>query len=81
MPSLTYRVVCYVKVQFRGAWVDAYGIVQRGLDFTSACRDARDTLNECLRRNEHTPRVFVQCETIPVCDAPTVLAGRFTFMA
>lgn len=86
MPSLTYRVVRYAKLQFRGVWVDAYDVAQRGLDFATACRDARDLLAEAMWRadsfgEQRCPRLFVQCETIPASEAHTVLDGAFTFQA
>ena len=86
MPSLTYRVVRYALMPVRGAWVDAYDIAQRHLDFHTACHDARELLKEAMWRadsfgEQRCPRLFVQCETIPVKDAHTVLDGAFTFQA
>ena len=86
MPSLTYRVVRYALMPVRGAWVDAYDIAQRHLDFHTACHDARELLKEAMWRadsfgEQRCPRLFVQCETIPASEAHTVLTGDFTFMA
>jgi hypothetical protein len=85
MPSLTYRVVRFTKLAVRlgggNPLADVYEIARRGLDFASACRDARDILADSLRSGATSDRLFVQCETIPASQAHTVLAGRFTFMA
>ena len=63
MPSLTYRVVRYVKMQVRGVWVDVYDIAQRHLDFHTACHDARELLKEAMWRadsfgEQRCPRLF-----------------------